>query len=158
MTAGARPEQGLLTDGLAYLGASIISGIPDAVIYADRDGIVRFWNAGATRIFGFSEHVTVGQSLDIIIPERLCERHWQGFYHMMETGRSRYAPDQLLLVPAQTKAGEAISIEFTVAPIWNGNARLEGIAAVLRDVTVRFQELKWLRNAAQSQPRKGTSI
>lgn len=158
MTTGPRTEEGLLTDGLAYLGARVITGIPDAVIYADRHGIIRFWNAGATRIFGFSEREAVGQSLDIIIPERLRERHWQGFYQMMETGRSRYPPDQLLSVPALTSTGKTISIEFTVAPIWNGSAGPEGIAAILRDVTQRFQELKQLRKAAEAQSRKGASI
>jgi PAS domain S-box-containing protein len=102
---------------LASLGASIIRTIPDAVIYADRDGLIRFWNAGATRIFGFSEEEAIGQSLDIIIPERLRQRHWDGYQHMMETGKGRHGPEDLLAVPAISKFGDPLSIQFTVTPI-----------------------------------------
>ncbi len=130
---------------LSQLSLSIIAAIPDAVVYADRKGIIRFWNAGATRIFGFAEDEAVGESLDIIIPERLRKRHWDGYHHMMETGQSRYRPEDLLAVPATTKSGRTLSIQFTVTPIHDGDGRLSGIAAILRDVTATFQELKRLR-------------
>ncbi|MCB1884899.1 MAG: PAS domain S-box protein [Geminicoccaceae bacterium] len=139
-----------LPDGeVGRLGRALIEDIPDAVIYADREGLIRFWNAGAARIFGFSPEEALGQSLDIIIPERLRKRHWDGYDHMMATGRSRYAADKLLAVPAQTKAGEALSIQFTVVPLHDAGGGIEGIAAVLRDVTPTFQELKRLRAGAR---------
>jgi PAS domain S-box-containing protein len=132
---------------LAAVARTVLTDIPDAVIYADRDGIVRFWNGGATRIFGFSAEEALGQPLDIIIPERLRARHAAGFNHMMETGRSSHAADELLAVPAMTKSGETLSIQFTVAPVHAGGT-LAGIVAVLRDVTATFRELKRLRTAA----------
>src|SRR3546814_16507795 len=92
----------LSEDALTRLGRATIAGIPDAVIYADRDGRIRFWNDGAARIFGFAAEEALGRSLDIIIPERLRARHWAGWQPMMETGRSRYGADALLSVPAQT--------------------------------------------------------
>jgi PAS domain S-box-containing protein len=52
---------------------------PDAIVYADAEGRIRFWNRGAERIFGFSEAEALGRSLDIIIPERLRARHWEGY-------------------------------------------------------------------------------
>lgn len=134
---------------LARLGRATIEHIPDAVIYADRQGIIRFWNAGAVRIFGFCAEEALGQSLDIIIPERLRQRHWDGYRHMMETGQSRYGPHELLSVPAQTKGGAAISIQFTVAPVLGEGGELAGIVAVPRDVTATFQELKRLRARPQ---------
>jgi PAS domain S-box-containing protein len=130
---------------LGQLGLSIIQTIPDAVIYADRKGVIRFWNAGATRIFEFSEEEAIGESLDIIIPERLRKRHWNGYHHMMETGQARHGPDELLAVPATAKSGRALSIQFTVTPIYDGDGKLTGIAAILRDVTATFQELRRLR-------------
>ncbi len=130
---------------LAALGRTVIDDIPDAVIYADRDGAIRFWNAGAERIFGFTSEEALGRSLDIIIPERLRQRHWDGYHHMMTTGHSRYGAGDLLSVPAVNKAGASLSIQFTVAPVRDKSGELAGIVAVLRDVTATFQELKRLR-------------
>lgn len=145
---GAQETTALDENAQARLGLSIIRNIPDAVIYADRKGVIRFWNAGAARIFGFSEDEAIGQPLDIIIPERLRQRHQEGYDHMMETGQGRHGPDDLLAVPAVTKSGGALSIQFTVAPVYGEGGELAGIAAVLRDVTAAFQELKRLRARA----------
>ena len=119
--------------------------IPDAVIYADRDGVIRFWNAGAERIFGFSEAAAIGKSLDIIIPENLRARHWAGFTETMRTGTTRYGAGDVLAVPALRQDGTRISIEFTVLPFRAGADQVIGIAAILRDVTKRFEELRALR-------------
>jgi len=72
-----------------FAGA-LIDGISDAIVYADAEGLIRFWNRGAARIFGFTETEALGASLDIIIPPGLRERHWQGFNETMRTGQSRY--------------------------------------------------------------------
>ena len=135
--------------GLDALARALLSDLPDAVIYADRDGAIRFWNAGAERIFGFSKTEAIGRSLDIIIPERLRQRHWDGYTRMMQTGHSRYGADELLSVPAVTKAGASLSIQFTVAPVHGADGSLIGIVALLRDVTATFQELKRLRAATR---------
>jgi PAS domain S-box-containing protein len=120
-------------------------GAPDAVIYADGEGMIRFWNAGAERIFGFSEAEAVGKSLDIIIPENLRARHWAGFDATMRTGKTRYGAGDILAVPALRKDGTRISIEFTVLPFHDDAEHMMGIAAILRDVTKRFEEMRALR-------------
>ncbi len=136
---------------LARLGRIVLANGPDAVIYADRDGAIRFWNAGATRIFGYAEDEAIGQSLDIIIPERLRGRHWDGFRHMMDTGAARHGPDELLSVPAEAKSGAALSVQFTVTPVRDAAGALAGIVAVLRDVTRDYLEMKRLRAAANNR-------
>ena len=141
----------LESDVLDALARTVLFDLPDAVIYADRDGNVRFWNAGAERIFGFTQSEAIGRSLDIIIPERLRKRHWDGYRHMMETGHSSHASDELLAVPAVTKTGESLSIQFTVAPVRNAAGTLTGIVSVLRDVTTTFRELKRLRAQASAR-------
>jgi PAS domain S-box-containing protein len=118
---------------------------PDAVIYADREGLIRFWNAGAERIFGFSEAEALGRSLDIIIPPNLQGRHWAGFAEAMRTGETRYGAGDILAVPALRQDGTRISIEFTVLPFRDEANHVVGIAAILRDVTKRFEELRALR-------------
>jgi PAS domain S-box-containing protein len=124
---------------------TLVREMPDAVIYADGEGVIRFWNAGAERIFGFTAAEALGQSLDIIIPESLRARHWAGFDETMRTGKSRYGAGDVLAVPALRKDGTRISIEFTVLPFHDASGRMLGIAAVLRDVTTRFEQMKELR-------------
>lgn len=129
----------------ASLGEALLRGLPDAIIYSDSKGLIRYWNSGAQRIFGYSQAEALNQSLDIIIPERLRDRHWEGYDGMMRTGKSRHEADKLLAVPAVNKAGQRLSIQFTVAPVTAHNGALAGIVAVLRDVTTTFEEIRRLR-------------
>src|SRR5947209_19861917 len=97
----------------ADVANAILDAAADAVVGCDRAGIITFWNAGAARIFGYSAGEALGQSLDLIIPERLRARHWSGFHAMMESGASRYSVGHLLSVPGLRKDGAALSVEFT---------------------------------------------
>ena len=131
-----------ITDALAR---AVLSTKSDALIAADKKGVITFWNPGATRIFGFSEVEAIGQSLDIIIPERLRQRHWDGYDKTMATGESRYGESDLLAVPAVRKDGTALSIEFTIMMLRDAGGGIIGIAALLRDVTRRFEEVRALK-------------
>lgn len=124
---------------------TLVAEMADAVIYADSEGRIRFWNEAATRIFGFSAAEAMGQSLDIIIPENLRARHWAGFDETLRTGKTRYGAGDVLAVPALNRDGARISIEFTILPFQDGEGHMVGIAAVLRDVTKRFEETKAMR-------------
>jgi PAS domain S-box-containing protein len=118
---------------------------PDAIIYADAPGLIAFWIKGEERIFGFSESETLRKSLDIIVPENLRKRHWDGFAETMRTGKTRYGAQDVLAVPALRKGGARISVEFTILPFLDRTGGILGIAAFLRDVTKRFEEVKALR-------------
>jgi len=124
---------------------ALLSGLADAIVACDRDGIIRFWNPGAARVFGFSAEEAVGRPLDIIIPERLRARHWDGYRAMMTSGQSRYAGGDTLSVPALRKDGAQISVEFTLVALRDTTGAVSGLAAVMRDVTARFEEMKALR-------------
>jgi PAS domain S-box-containing protein len=132
----------------AKLGAALLQMMSDAIIASDRDGKITFWNPGAERIFGFSRTEAIGQSLDLIIPERLRARHWAGYIEMMHTGESRYGHGDLLSVPALRKDGTRLSIEFTILPLKDEAGAMTGMAAILRDVTARFEEMRALRQKA----------
>ncbi len=123
----------------------LVKSMPDAVVYADAKGNIRFWNSGAERIFGFTESDALGQSLDLIIPETLRRRHWDGFEKTMLTGESHYEAGALLAVPAIRKDGARISVEFTIMPFHDESDTIVGIAAVMRDVTKQFDEMRALR-------------
>lgn len=131
----------------AAIGAAVLAG-PDAVLAADRDGTVRFWNSGAERIFGFPAAEAIGASLNIIIPERLRPRHWDGWHRVAQTGQSRYGSGDLLSVPALHADGHTLSVEFTIHMISDADHQVQGIAATLRDVSARYQELRELRRRA----------
>jgi len=129
----------------ADLRDRLVDACPDAIIYADREGKIRLWNGSATRIFGFTAAEALGQSLDLIVPEGLRARHWQGYDRVMAGGDSRYGQGDLLAVPAIRRDGKRISIEFTILPICDAAGALLGIAAFLRDATARFEEMRGLR-------------
>ncbi|AWM87116.1 PAS domain-containing protein [Microvirga sp. 17 mud 1-3] len=125
---------------------AILSAATDAVVATDRDGIIQVWNPGAKRIFGYRADEARGQSLDLIIPERLRPRHWVGFRRIMATGESHYGEGDLLSVPGLRKDGQRISLEFTIVPLKDAQGQMHGLAAVMRDVTSRFEEIRGLKN------------
>lgn len=116
----------------------------DAFVYADREGNIGLWNAGATAMFGYSAAEAMGQSLDIIIPENLRARHWDGYRKVMATGVSRYAVE-LLATPAIRKDGSCISTEFSMSLVLDATGQVLGVGAIIRDVTSRWQKEKALR-------------
>ncbi|HRY05497.1 MAG TPA: PAS domain S-box protein [Hyphomicrobiaceae bacterium] len=134
------------------LAATIVKEAPDAILYCDSEGIIRFWNGGCERIFGYTADEASSQSLDIIIPVNLRERHWQGYRETMRTGHTRYAAGDLLAVPAVRKDGVRISIEFSIIPFRDANRIIIGMAAIMRDVTKRFEEIKALRKRHAAGP------
>ena len=127
-----------------WLARQIVDQAPDAIVFADRDGVIRLWNAGAEAMFGYGVDEAVGQTLDLIIPERLRAPHWTGFNNTMATGVTRYAR-QVLAVPAIRKDGTSISVEFTVALVHEVSGALVGITAIIRDVTARWEEERALK-------------
>ncbi|EKS42539.1 PAS domain-containing protein [Afipia clevelandensis] len=129
----------------AGLAEALLASASDAIIATDRDGVVTYWNPGAVRIFGFSPGEAIGQSLDFIIPENLRARHWDGYRHTMATGTSRYSAGDLLSVPALTKSGGRISVEFTIVMLRDERGLPDGTVAILRDVTKGVAEKLALR-------------
>ncbi|MFM0342067.1 PAS domain-containing protein [Paraburkholderia fungorum] len=122
----------------------LVNAIGDAIIISDAGGSIILWNPAAERMFGFTPGEALGKSLDLIIPERLRGRHWDGYHKTMATGETRYGND-VLRVPAVHKDGRALSIAFTVALLRSPQNALTGIVAVIRDETSRFQEDRLLR-------------
>ena len=122
----------------------LVSAIGDAVVVCDAGGAITLWNPAAENLFGFTESEALGQSLDLIVPERLRQRHWDGYHKTMETGVTRYGHD-VLRVPALHKDGRSLSIAFTVAMLYSDDKKVSGIASVIRDETARFNDDRALR-------------
>jgi len=122
----------------------LLKAIGDGVVVADASGNIIFWNASAERIFGFTEQEAIGRSLDLIIPERQRQRHWDGYHKTMETGQTRYGHD-LLRVPALHKEGRPLSIAFTVAMLCTPEQKVSAIVAIVRDETARWTDERDMR-------------
>jgi PAS domain S-box-containing protein len=132
-------------DVSGLIAESLLRTRSEAIIAADRDGVICFWNPGAERIFGYASREALGHSLDLIIPERLRNRHWQGFRGTVATGKSRYGEGDVLSVPASHKNGDTISIEFTIMPLRESSGAIIALVAIVRDVTKRFAEIRRLK-------------
>jgi PAS domain S-box-containing protein len=122
----------------------IVDAMPEAVVYSDRDGIIRLWNRGAETLFGYRQEAAVGQTLDLIVPERWRVRHWEGYREVMRTGVTRYGRE-LLAVPASRSDGTRISIEFSIILPTDPDGQVLGAVAVVRDVTARREQEQALR-------------
>ena len=124
--------------------AELVRASGDAIIACDAAGLVILWNPAAERIFGFTKSEALGQSLDLIIPERQRQRHWDGYHQTMRTGETRYATN-VLRVPALHKDGRTLSIAFTVALLRATADRPAAIVAIIRDETARWADERDLR-------------
>lgn len=127
-----------------WLYRKIVDDAPVAIIFADKDGIIRLWNAGAHSIFGYRADEALGKSLDLIIPEKHQKAHWQGYHAVMNNGVTRFGT-QLLKVPALRKDGTRISVEFNIVLVREADGPVLGAAAILTDVTERWQQEKATR-------------
>jgi PAS domain S-box-containing protein len=123
---------------------ALVQAAGAAIIAAAPDGTIILWNPAAERMFGFTAGEALGRSLDLIIPERFRNRHWEGYEQVMRTGHTRYGTE-VLRVPAVHKDGRSLSIAFTVALLKSAQGDIQAIAAVVRDETARWEEERALR-------------
>src|SRR5262245_17363949 len=96
--------------------AVIIQQAPDAMIFADREGIIRIWNPAAERLFGFSADAALGKDLNIIIPESLQESHWTGYDRALADGDTKYR-GQSLPTKAVRADGSQMYVELSFSII-----------------------------------------
>ncbi len=122
----------------------LVECVGDAIIVADAGEKIVLWNPAATRIFGFTEAEALGQTLNLIVPERQRQRHNEGYAKSMETGTTRYGTS-LLKVPAKHKDGSTLSVAFTVGMLFDANHQANGVVAIIRDETERFAQERSLK-------------
>ena len=110
---------------------------PDAIIFAGTDGTIQAWNQAASSLFGFSREEAVGQSLDLIVPERFREAHWSAYEKALEAGDTKYR-GKALPTRSQTKSGETIYVELTFSIVKDASGGVIGALAHARDITERY--------------------
>jgi PAS domain S-box-containing protein len=122
----------------------MVNSAPEAILISDREGIIRFWNGGAEQMFGHTSVEAVGQSLDLIIPENLRSRHWDGYWQVMASGETKYKTG-LLSAPGIRKDGTRVSLEFSMELLRDEAGSMQGCASIMRDVTERWKKEKELK-------------
>lgn len=131
-------------DKIAGFLQQLLDDAPEAILVADKDGVIRFWNKGAEQIFGHTAAEALGQSLDLIIPENLRARHWEGYRRVMASGETKYKTG-LLSSPGITKDGSRVSLEFSMVLLRDEAGSMQGCASIMRDVTQRWQKERELK-------------
>ncbi len=126
------------SDSLSEL---ILEQAAEAVVYANRQGVVERWNAAATRMFGYTAAEALGQSLDLMIPEHLRKAHWRGFDATMAKGKTRLG-GRPTLTRGLHKSGQKLYVEMSFALVVDAASEPLGSVAVARDVTERVEREK----------------
>ncbi len=138
----------------AWLSEQIVRENSDAIMFADREGAIRLWNKGAEAMFGHSAAEAEGKSLDLIIPENLRGRHWEGYHKVMASGVTRYGTE-LLAAPGIRKDGSRLSLEFSMVIVRGEDGAVLGTGAVIRDITARWQKEKALKERLKALEEAG---
>ncbi len=133
---------------------TICEEAPDAILFADQQSIIRTWNKGAELMFGYSAEEAIGQSLDLIIPENLRQRHNDGYAATMKSGHSKYG-HELLSVPAVHKDGRRLFCDFSIVMIKADDGEMLGVASIMRDTTAQKTREKELRERIKEFEAKG---
>ena len=128
----------------SWLSEQIVRENSDAIMFADHEGLIRLWNRGAEAMFGYSAAEAEGKSLDLIIPENLRGRHWDGYHKVMASGVTRYGTE-LLSAPGIRKDGKRLSLEFSMVIVRGEDGSVLGTGAIIRDITVRWQKEKGMK-------------
>jgi PAS domain S-box-containing protein len=129
------------------LAADIMTCMQEAVVYADLEGIIRYWNHGSEMVFGFSADEAVGQSVDIIVPEKMRKAHWDGYNKAIAHGDT-LSGRGARMTRALQKSGEPLYVEMSFAMVRNQAGTLTGSIAVARDATARYMAERAARLAA----------
>ncbi len=128
----------------------IVEQAPDPMVFADLEGVIRVWNAAAAQMFGHGPAEALGQTLDLIIPERFREQHWTGYDRALAARDTKYR-GQLLTTRSVRKDGTTIYVELTFAIILDADGAATGALAHARDVTERFERERAQRAQARAE-------
>jgi PAS domain S-box-containing protein len=140
------PSDDSLAPGLHQ---AIVEQSHDAIIFADREGIIRLWNRGAEIIFGFGNDEAVGHSLSLIVPEKFRRAHDEGYRRAMETGQLRHE-GRVLATRSLNKYGTRLYVDLSFGLLKDPAGHVTGAFAIGRDCTARHLQQQATRAQAST--------
>ena len=124
--------------------AAIVSSSEDAIIGLDRQGLIRSWNPGAERLYGYTEKEALGRDPAFVVEPAVARDHAQILASVLDG--QRVAPYE---ARHQRKDGSRIDVSLTVSPVSDGNGPVMGAAMIARDITERKRGEDELRAARE---------
>lgn len=121
---------------------ALVEYAADAIIFADREGLIRLWNPGSEALFGYAADEVIGESLDIIIPERLRRAHWDGYRRALAAGHTLHGR-QALPTGSMHKNGDKLYVELSFSVVKDAQGAVVGAMAIGRDITARYLKSKY---------------
>jgi PAS domain S-box-containing protein len=129
---------------------AIVEQAQDAIIFIDRQGLIRLWNRGAEIIFGYAASEVMGRDIDVIIPEKFRHGHAEGFRKAVSSGVTRL-DGRVLTTRATHKFGSRLYVEMSFGLLKDASGAVSGAFAIARDGTARHQEAVARRLRAEGQ-------
>nr|WP_321465314.1 PAS domain S-box protein [uncultured Desulfobulbus sp.] len=124
--------------------ASIVSSSDDAIISKNLQGIIRSWNLGAERLFGYQAQEVIGKPITLIIPEELLHEEEQIQKTLVAGGRLDHFETTRL-----TKNGEKVDVSLTVSPLLDDKGNIVGFSKIARDITEKIRSAKALEESEE---------
>ncbi len=131
------------------IAGDIFTSMQEALVFADLEGVIRAWNGGAEILFGFGADEAIGQSVDLIVPEKMRRAHWDGFNKAVAHGDILSARGARITRALQ-KNGEALYVEMSFAMVYDAAGVMTGSVAVARDATARYLADRAARQTAST--------
>jgi PAS domain S-box-containing protein len=110
----------------------IVDQSPDAIIFANRQGMIQVWNDAATELFGYPPDEVIGRSLDVIIPEHLRRHHWDGFGEAVDSGYTKHGR-RALKTRATHKTGDKLYVSLAFSVVKDREGAVIGAMATARE-------------------------
>lgn len=112
----------------------VVDQAPDAIIFADLQGVIQVWNNAAVELFGYLPDEAIGRSLDIIIPEHLRHAHWESFGKAVASGQTKHGR-RALKTRAFHKAGHKLYVSLAFSVVKDREGKVIGAMATAREFT-----------------------
>jgi PAS domain S-box-containing protein len=110
----------------------VVEQAPDAIIFADLEGMIQVWNQAAAELFGIPADEAIGLSLDIIIPEHLRHAHWEGFGRAVAIGHTKHGR-RALKTRATHKDGQRLYVSLAFSVVNDQDGKVIGAMATARE-------------------------
>lgn len=125
---------------LAAEAVAIIESCDDAILSKDLDGIIRSWNRGAERLFGYVADEAIGHSVMMLVPPERADEEVEILARLRRGERIDHAESVRV-----AKDGRLLNVSLTVSPLKDSTGQIVGASSIARDITDKIRATEALR-------------